>query len=44
MDGHHAGRALGLDPVALSLNAFMAMTYYFAREYDKAIEHGLRTV
>jgi hypothetical protein len=28
----------------LSLNAFMAMTYYFGREYDKAIEHGSRTV
>jgi tetratricopeptide (TPR) repeat protein len=39
-----ARRALGLDPLALSLNAFMAMTYYFGREYDKAIEHGLRTV
>ena len=39
-----AKRALELDPLALSLNAFMAMTYYFGREYDKAIEHGLRTV
>jgi serine/threonine-protein kinase len=39
-----ARRALELDPLALSLNAFMAMTYYFGREYDKAIEHGLRTV
>jgi serine/threonine-protein kinase len=39
-----ATRALELDPLALSLNAFMAMTYYFGREYDKAIEHGLRTV
>jgi serine/threonine protein kinase/Flp pilus assembly protein TadD len=39
-----AKRALELDPLALSLNAFMAMTYYFRREYDKAIEHGLRTV
>jgi serine/threonine protein kinase/tetratricopeptide (TPR) repeat protein len=36
--------ALELDPLALSLNAFMAMTYYFGREYDKAIEHGSRTV
>jgi len=39
-----ARRALELDPLALSLNAFMAMTHYFAREYDKAIEHGVRTV
>ncbi len=39
-----AKRALELDPLALSLNAFMAMTYYFGREYDKAIEHGSRTV
>jgi tetratricopeptide (TPR) repeat protein len=39
-----AKRALELDPLALSLNAHMAMTYYFAREYDKAIEHGSRTV
>ncbi len=39
-----ARRALELDPLALSLNAFMAMTHYFGREYDKAIEHGLRTV
>ena len=39
-----ATRALELDPLALSLNAFMAMTHYFGREYDKAIEHGLRTV
>jgi serine/threonine protein kinase/Flp pilus assembly protein TadD len=39
-----AKRALELDPLALSLNAFMAMTYYFGREFDKAIEHGLRTV
>jgi len=39
-----AKRALELDPLALSLNAFMAMTYYFTREYDKAIEHGSRTV
>jgi len=37
-------RALELDPLALSLNAFMTMTYLFAREYDKAIEHGSRTV
>jgi TolB-like protein/Flp pilus assembly protein TadD len=36
--------ALELDPLALSLNAFMTMTYYFGREYDKAIEHGSRTV
>jgi serine/threonine protein kinase/Flp pilus assembly protein TadD len=39
-----AQQALELDPLALSLNAFMAMTHYFRREYDKAIEHGLRTV
>jgi tetratricopeptide (TPR) repeat protein len=39
-----AKRALELDPLTLSLNAFMTMTYYFGREYDKAIEHGLRTV
>jgi tetratricopeptide (TPR) repeat protein len=39
-----AKRALELDPLALSLNGFMAITYYFRREYDKAIEHGLRTV
>jgi tetratricopeptide (TPR) repeat protein len=39
-----AKRALELDPLALSLNAHMSMTYYFAREYDNAIEHGLRTV
>jgi len=39
-----AKRALELDPLALSLNAFMTMTYYFGREYHKAIEHGLRTV
>jgi serine/threonine protein kinase/tetratricopeptide (TPR) repeat protein len=39
-----ARRALELDPLALSLNAFMAMTHYFAREYDRAIEHGMRTV
>ena len=39
-----AKRALELDPLALSLNAFMAMTYYFAREYDRAIEHGSRTI
>jgi serine/threonine protein kinase/Flp pilus assembly protein TadD len=39
-----AKRALELDPLALSLNGFMAITYYFKREYDKAIEHGLRTV
>jgi serine/threonine protein kinase/Flp pilus assembly protein TadD len=39
-----AKRALELDPLALSLNAHMAMTYYFAREYHRGIEHGLRTV
>jgi eukaryotic-like serine/threonine-protein kinase len=39
-----AKRALELDPLALSLNAHMAMTYYFTRDYDRAIEHGLRTV
>jgi TolB-like protein/Flp pilus assembly protein TadD len=39
-----ARRALELDPLALSLNAFMAMTYYFGREYDRAIEHGSRTI
>jgi tetratricopeptide (TPR) repeat protein len=39
-----AKRALELDPLALSMNAFMAMTYYFGRQYDEAIEHGCRTV
>ena len=39
-----ARRALELDPLALSLNAFMAMTHYFGRQYDEAIEHGRRTV
>jgi tetratricopeptide (TPR) repeat protein len=39
-----AKHALELDPLALSLNAFMAMTHYFGREYDKAIEHASRTV
>jgi serine/threonine protein kinase/Flp pilus assembly protein TadD len=39
-----AKRALDLDPLALSLNAFMAMTYYFGREYDRAIEHGAKTI
>jgi tetratricopeptide (TPR) repeat protein len=39
-----AHRALELDPLALSLNAFMAMTYYFTRQYDRAIEHGSKTV
>jgi tetratricopeptide (TPR) repeat protein len=32
------------DPLASSLNAFMAMTYYFGRQYDEAIEHGRGTV
>jgi TolB-like protein/Flp pilus assembly protein TadD len=39
-----AARALELDPLALSLNAFMAMTHFFGHEYDQAIEHGCRTV
>jgi tetratricopeptide (TPR) repeat protein len=39
-----ARRALDLDPLALSLNPFMSMTHYFVREYDKTIEHGVRTV
>ena len=37
-------RALDLDPLALSLNAFMSMTHYFDRQYDKAIEYGCKTV
>jgi len=39
-----ATRALELDPLALSLNAFMAMTHYFGHQYDEAIEHGRKTV
>jgi serine/threonine protein kinase/tetratricopeptide (TPR) repeat protein len=39
-----ATRALELDPLALSLNAFMSMTHFFGRQYDQAIEHGRRTV
>jgi tetratricopeptide (TPR) repeat protein len=39
-----ARRALDLDPLALSLNAFMSMTHYFNREYGKAIDYGTTTV
>lgn len=39
-----ANHALELDPLALNLNGFRAITHYFRREYDKAIEQGLRTV
>jgi serine/threonine protein kinase/tetratricopeptide (TPR) repeat protein len=39
-----ANRALTLDPLALSLNAFMSMTHYFDRQYDRAIEYGCKTV
>jgi serine/threonine-protein kinase len=40
----HAKQALDLDPLALSLNAFVAMNSLFARRYDTAIEYGIRTV
>jgi serine/threonine-protein kinase len=39
-----ANRALKLDPLALSLNAFMSMTHYFHQQYDRAIEYGCKTV
>jgi tetratricopeptide (TPR) repeat protein len=39
-----AKRALELDPLALSLNAFMSMTYFFSNRPDDAIEYGRRTV
>jgi len=39
-----ARRALELDPLALSLHAFMAMNDLYSRRYDDAIEYGRRTI
>jgi len=39
-----AAQALELDPLALNVNAFMAMTHYFGRQYDVAVEHGRKTI
>ena len=39
-----ATHALTADPLALSVNAFMAMTHYFARQYGDAIDHARKTI
>ena len=37
-------RALDLDPLSLHTSAAVTMMLYFSRQYDEAIEHGVRTV
>jgi serine/threonine-protein kinase len=36
--------ALDVDPLALSLNAFMTMVYCFSRRFDEAVHWGRRTI
>jgi len=37
-------RALDLDPLSLHTSAAVSMMLYFSRQYDEAIEHGVRTL
>jgi len=37
-------RALDQDPLSLHTSAAVSMMLYFSRQYDEAIEHGVRTV
>jgi serine/threonine protein kinase/Flp pilus assembly protein TadD len=37
-------RALDLDPLSLHMNAAVELTYYCTREYERAIEHGRKTL
>jgi tetratricopeptide (TPR) repeat protein len=37
-------RALDLDPLSLHTSAAVTMMLYFSRQYDEAIEHGVRTI
>ncbi|MFC2085428.1 protein kinase [Bacteroidota bacterium] len=37
-------KAMGLDPFSLIINSNLGWIYYFAREFDKAIEQGRKTL
>jgi serine/threonine protein kinase len=37
-------RGLDLDPLSLHMSAAVAMTYFYARQYDEAIEHSRRAL
>jgi len=37
-------RGLDLDPLSLHTSAAVSMMLYFSRQYDEAIEHGVRTL
>lgn len=40
----HYERALELDPLSLAINADLGIAYYYARQYDRAIEQLQKTI